>query len=123
MTSRRTFLSLVAGSVVVPGFAHAQARPRKVALYANIGEELMHFDVDVANAALIKRDSVSLPAGVQYCWPHVSRKYLYIATSSSASGYGAAGANHHVSAYRIDPASGALSLHGEPIRLPTRPIP
>ena len=122
MTSRRTFLSLVAGSVVVPGFAHAQARPRKVALYANIGEELMHFDVDVANAALIRRDSVSLPAGVQYCWPHVSRKYLYIATSSSASGYGAAGADHHVSAYRIDPASGALSLHGEPIRLPTRPI-
>lgn len=122
MTNRRTFLSLVAGSMVVPGLARAQARPRKLALYANIGEELMHFDVDVANAALSKRESVALPAGVQYCWPHRSGKYLYIATSSSASGYGAAGTEHHVSAYRIDPASGALSQHGTPITLPTRPI-
>jgi 6-phosphogluconolactonase len=35
---------------------------------------------------------------------------------------GAAGTNHHVSALRIDPGSGAPSLHGAPIPLPTRPI-
>ena len=122
MTSRRTFLSLVAGSVAVPSFAAAPARPRKVALYANIGAELMHFDVDVANTALIKRESVQLPADVQYCWPHVSRKYLYVATSSSASGYGKPGTDHHVTAFRIDPATGALTQHGESIALPSRPI-
>ena len=33
-----------------------------------------------------------------------------------------AGTEHHVTAFRIDPASGALTKHGEPIRLPTRPI-
>jgi 6-phosphogluconolactonase (cycloisomerase 2 family) len=59
---------------------------------------------------------------VQYAWPHASRRYLYVATSSSASRYGAAGTEHHVTAFQIDPASGALTPHGAPIRLPTRPI-
>ena len=87
-----------------------------------MGAELTHYDVDVEGAALIRRGTVTLPAGVQYAWPHVSRRYLYVATSSSASGYGKAGTDHHVTAFRIDPASGALTRHGESIRLPTRPI-
>jgi 6-phosphogluconolactonase (cycloisomerase 2 family) len=95
---------------------------QKVALYANVGADLTHYDVDVAGAELIKRATVSLRASVQYAWPHASRRYLYVATSSSASGYGAAGTEHHVTAFRIDPASGALTPHGAPIRLPTRPI-
>jgi 6-phosphogluconolactonase len=95
---------------------------QKVALYANVGADLMHYDVDVEGAELIKRATVTLPAGVQYAWPHFSRRYLYVATSSSASGYGVAGTEHHVSAFRIDPTSGALTPHGAPIRLPTRPI-
>src|SRR5215469_8057144 len=48
--------------------------------------------------------------------------YLYVATSSSAPGYGTQGTDHHVTALAIDLASGALTPHGEPIRLPTRPI-
>src|SRR4030095_5250296 len=44
------------------------------------------------------------------------------ASSSSASGYGKAGTEHDVTAFSIDPATGALSQHGAPIRLPTRPI-
>ena len=95
---------------------------QKVALYANVGADLTHYDVDVAGAELIKHGTVTLPASVQYAWPHASRRHLYVATSSSASGYGAAGTEHHVTAFRIDPASGALSPHGAPIRLPTRPI-
>jgi len=94
----------------------------KVALYANVGPELTHYDVDVDSAALTKKGTVTLPAGVQYAWPHVSRRFLYVATSSSASGYGKAGTEHHVTALKIDPATGALAQHGEPIRLPTRPI-
>src|SRR5258706_13012727 len=122
MVSRRTFLSLVAVSMSAPRVAFAQQEPRKVALYANVGADLTHYDVDVAGAALLKRETVTLPAGVQYAWPHVSRRYLYVATSSSAPGSGPAGTEHHVTALRIDPASGALTLHGAPIRLPTRPI-
>jgi 6-phosphogluconolactonase len=117
MFSRRTFLSLVAGSMAAPGLASAQPAPQKVALYANVGADLAHYDVDVAGGELIKRAAVTLPAAVQYAWPHVSRRYLYVATSSSAPGYGTAGTEHHVTAFRIDPESGALTRHGEPIRL------
>jgi len=122
MFSRRTFLSLVAGSVAAPTLSFAQTASQKVALYANVGADLTHYDVDVAGAELIKRATVTLPAAVQYAWPHASRRYLYVASSSSAPGYGTAGTEHHVTAFAIDPASGALTRHGEPIRLPTRPI-
>jgi 6-phosphogluconolactonase len=122
MFTRRTFLSIVAGSVALPGLSSAQQASNKVALYANVGADLTHYDVDVAGAELIKQATVALPAGVQYAWPHVSRRYLYVATSSSAPGYGTAGTEHHVTAFSIDPASGALTPHGAPIRLPARPI-
>src|SRR5262249_30506422 len=122
MVSRRTFLSLVAASMSTPRAAFAQSETRRVALYANVGAELTHYDVDVAGAALTKRATVTLPAGVQYAWPQVSGGYVYVATSSSASGYGRAGTEPHVTAFRVAPASGALTKHGEAIRLPTRPI-
>src|SRR3954463_8666958 len=121
MFNRRTFLSLAAGAITAPRLASAQASQR-VALYANLGADLTHYDVDVASAELIKRETVTLPAGVQYAWPHASGRYLYVASSSSASGYGKAGTEHHVTAFSIDPATGALSPHGAAIRLPTRPI-
>src|SRR6266404_2237431 len=122
MLSRRTFMSLVAGSVAAPGLSSAQPASNKVALYANVGADLTHYDVDVAGAELIKRATVTLPAAVQYAWPHASRRYLYVATSSSAPGSAAAGTEHHATAFAIDPATGALTPHGAPIRLPTRPI-
>src|SRR6058998_4022535 len=122
MVSRRTFLSLVAGSLAAPRWSVAQPASQKVALYANVGADLTHYDVDVAGAALTKKATVTLPAAVQYAWPHASRRYLYVASSSSAPGYGTAGTEHHVTAFSIDPASGALTPHGAPIRLPTRPI-
>jgi 6-phosphogluconolactonase len=94
----------------------------KLALYASVGNELTHYDIDVVGAMLTRRKSVSLPANVQYVWPHASQPFLYAATSDSASGMGPAGTNHRVSALRIAPSSGALALHGQPINLPTRPI-
>ena len=106
MIDRRTFTTLLAGAVAAPRLASAQQAPRKVALYANVGDDLTHYDIDVAGAELIKRETVTLPAGVQYAWPHASRRYLYVASSSSASGYGKAGTEHHVTAYSIDPATG-----------------
>jgi 6-phosphogluconolactonase len=91
-------------------------------LYASVGADLIHFDVDVAAVTLTRRGTVSVPANVQYVWPHASRRFLYAASSDSASGMGQAGTKHHVSAFRIDPATGALRPHGEPIPLPHRPI-
>jgi 6-phosphogluconolactonase len=91
-------------------------------LYASVGADLIHFTIDVPAGTLTRRGTVSVPANVQYVWPHASRRFLYAASSDSASGMGQPGINHHVSAFRIDPASGALSPHGAPIPLPHRPI-
>jgi 6-phosphogluconolactonase len=122
MFTRRTFLSLVAGGIAVPRLSLAEPASGKVALYANVGADLTHYNVDVAGAQLTKRETLTLPASVQYAWPHASKRYLYVATSSSAPGYGTAGTEHHVTALAIDPVSGALTPHGAPVRLPTRPI-
>jgi 6-phosphogluconolactonase (cycloisomerase 2 family) len=94
----------------------------RVALYASVGVDLTQYDVDVDAATLTRRGTVRVPANVQYVWPHASRRFLYVASSDSASGMGAAGTTHHVSAFRIDADSGALTPHGAPIALPTRPI-
>jgi 6-phosphogluconolactonase len=91
-------------------------------LYASVGADLIHFDIDVTGATLSRRATVSVPANVQYAWPHASRRFLYVASSDSASGMGPAGTKHHVSAFSIDPATGALGPHGSPIPLPYRPI-
>lgn len=96
---------------------------KRVALYASVGPELTHYEVDVEGAALTRRGTVTLPANVHYVWPHASRRFLYVASSDSTPGVGGpVGTRHHVTALRIDPASGALSPHGAPIELPTRPI-
>ncbi|HET8997992.1 MAG TPA: beta-propeller fold lactonase family protein, partial [Acetobacteraceae bacterium] len=94
----------------------------RLMLYGNIGPELYHYDVDVDAGTLTRRSAVTLPANVQYAWPHASRRYLYVATSDGAPGGGAPGSRHHLNALRIDPASGALAPHGDPVPLPSRPI-
>ena len=63
----------------------AQASANRVALYAAIGPELTHYDVDVEGAALSRRGTITLPANVHYAWPHRSGQYLYVASSDSAS--------------------------------------
>jgi 6-phosphogluconolactonase len=100
----------------------AQTARKSAALYASIGPELTQYDVDVDRAELHRRGSVILPANVHYSWPHASGRYLYVASSDSSPGMGATGDRHHVTAFRIDPASSALTPDGDPIRLPTRPI-
>jgi 6-phosphogluconolactonase len=97
--------------------------PQKTVLFASVGPELTQYDLDIENATLSKRGAVTLPANVHYAWPHASRQFLYVASSDSASGIGGpVGQRHNVSAFRIDPATGALTPHGDPIALPTRPI-
>jgi 6-phosphogluconolactonase (cycloisomerase 2 family) len=115
MITRRTFLSLTASSLAVPILARAWQNSSKVALYANVGAELLDYDVDVANALLIKRGSITLPAGVQYAWPHASRRCLYVVSSDGST-------RHYVTALHIDPRTGELSRHGESVQLSARPI-
>ena len=83
MFNRRTFLSLAASGITASRLASAQQASGKVALYANVGPDLTHYDLDVVNAELIKKETLTLPAGVQYAWPHASRRYSAFTTSRS----------------------------------------
>ncbi|MGD0151458.1 MAG: beta-propeller fold lactonase family protein [Xanthobacteraceae bacterium] len=94
-------------------------RPRTV-YYASIGPELSLYDIDIDGAALIKRGAVSLPANLQYVWPHPSRRYLYAVSSNG--GPQVAGDTHRANALTIDRATGALQPHGAAAALPSRPI-
>ena len=92
----------------------------KTVYYASIGPELALYDIDVDGAALIKRGAVTLPANIQYVWPHPSRRYLYAVSSNG--GPQVTGDTHRANALTIDQATGALQLHGPAAALPSRPI-
>jgi 6-phosphogluconolactonase (cycloisomerase 2 family) len=89
-------------------------------LYSAVDEELTHYEVDVEAATLTRRGSINLPSFVQYAWPHPSRRYLYLTTSNRGAGLKAD--YNHVSACRIDPATGAPTLHGAPVPLRQRAV-
>ncbi len=94
----------------------------RAALYSAVGDELTRYEIDVAGAALARRETIKVPAVVQYAWPHPSRRHLYVATSNRGDAAGMSADFNHLSAYLIDPASGALTLHGEPRALPHRAV-
>jgi len=93
----------------------------KTVYYASTGPELTLYDIDVEGAALAKRGSVMLPANIQYVWPHPTRRYLYAVSSNGGPG-GLVGDTHRANALIVDPATGALRLHGAAVALPSRPI-
>ncbi|HZO56609.1 MAG TPA: beta-propeller fold lactonase family protein [Bryobacteraceae bacterium] len=103
----------------------AWAQPRvsgadaKIALYAATGPELATYSVSVESAALVKQSTVTVPQNVQEAWPHPSRQYLYVTWSNNIAGT----AGHHgITAFRIDPKTGALQPHGRPILLAARSV-
>jgi 6-phosphogluconolactonase len=124
LINRRTFTTLLAGSagaVAAPGFSWAQGAMPTTVFYASVGPELTLFDIDVAEAALHRRNSVTLPANIQYAWLHPSKWYLYVVSSNGGPGT-IPGDKHLANAFRVEPASGVLTPHGEPQSLPSRPI-
>src|SRR5262245_1734842 len=92
----------------------------KPAYYASVGPLLKLYEVDVEGAQLHEHGAVTLPANIQYAWPHPSRRTLYVVSSSG--GPGIAGDKHFANAFTIDPATGRLHPLGEPAALPSRPI-
>jgi 6-phosphogluconolactonase len=93
----------------------------KTVYYASVGPELTLYDIDVDGAALTKRSAATLPANIQYAWPHPSRRCLYVVSSNGGPG-GLIGDTHRANAFTIDPATGALQHHGPAASLPSRPI-
>jgi len=80
--------------------------------------------LNASNASLTKRSSVMLPEGIQYAWPHPSKRFFYVASSNGQPGGGTAnqGDKHWANAFRVDPATGALAPHGQALKLAARPI-
>jgi 6-phosphogluconolactonase len=90
------------------------------AYYASVGPLLKLFDVDPDAAELRERSAVELPGNIQYAWLHPSRRYFYVVSSNG--GPGVPGDKHFANAFLVDPATGSLCPHGEPVALPSRPI-
>jgi 6-phosphogluconolactonase len=124
IVNRRTFSTLVASAIALPRLAFAQAKTN-CAFYSGVGGQLTHFEVDFDAATLAKRAAITLPGGIQYAWPHPSRRHLYVATSSGGVGIapvpGYPPDQHYLVAFRVTPL-GELSLHGDPIKLRQRPV-
>ena len=98
---------------------------RNVVLFASVGPELTEYEVDVAGARLIRKSSVPLPANVIEAVARPLGKYLYVAWSDRSiapDGSVSRGTRHGLSAFRIDPISGALTPQGAPASLPSRPF-
>jgi 6-phosphogluconolactonase len=110
---------LVLTAAAAPAQTPGSAAHSKVALYAATGPELTSYKVDFETASLARQASVTLPENVQEAWPHPSRRYLYVTWSNLAAG---ADGRHGVTAFRIDPATGSLQQHGEPISLAARSV-
>jgi 6-phosphogluconolactonase len=127
MLFKRLLLTITLAEMFLLGPVRAQTS--HAVLYASAGAVLTQYDVDAQAASLVKKGSVRLPANVQYVWQHPSRKYLYVAWSDGGAAAAAVGStavpsgkNHGVSAFRIDPSSGALQPIGKSVALPARPI-
>ncbi|HWO87333.1 MAG TPA: beta-propeller fold lactonase family protein, partial [Stellaceae bacterium] len=125
MFDRRTVAAMLAGSVVAPKFTFAEDDKQKSAFYSGVGNELTHYEVDAAAATLARRGSVKMPGGIQYAWPHPSKKYLYVTSSTGGPGFspgpGFPADQHNLAAFRIGP-TGELTPHGDMVKLKWRPI-
>src|SRR5262245_54542017 len=89
----------------------------KVVLYTGIGPALTLYDVDVNAATLTERAAVRLPGAVTEAAIPPSRKYIYAIWGDVT----VTPRTHGISAFKIDPASGALTPHGESVPLPSGP--
>jgi 6-phosphogluconolactonase len=114
------FATLLAGTLAAANISWGQGAKGRTVFYASVGGELTLYDMDVDAASLARQGSVTLPANIQYGWPHPSKRYFYVA--SSGGGPGIPSDKNFAHALRVDPGSGALTPHGEPRNLPSRPI-
>ncbi|MFL9942326.1 lactonase family protein [Paraburkholderia graminis] len=89
------------------------------ALYSAVDNVITHYDIDVESATLTKKDTITVPAKVQYAWPHPSGRHLYVSTSNG--GPRVTSDYNHVSSLAIAP-DGSLSPYGEPKPLDRRAV-
>jgi 6-phosphogluconolactonase (cycloisomerase 2 family) len=121
MLGRRSVTAMLASSIAAPSVALAQTKRAGAVFYDAVGPTLTCWHADIGAAALARQDSVTLPALIQYAWRHPTRHVLYVASSNFVP-LGNPDGKHHLTAFHIDPATGALTAFGEPVPLRARPI-
>jgi 6-phosphogluconolactonase len=95
----------------------------RAVLFASAGNELTRYDVDVNAATLTKRESMMLPGFITEATMHPSKQYTYIVwgkfVPGDPGGFQIHGQPHDqgMSAFRVDPATGALTAHGPSVSL------
>src|SRR5260370_42323426 len=88
---RRTFVKLLGAGIATPRLPWEQASgstPNTV-FYSAVGGDLTLYSMDIDHASLVKRDTVSMPANVQYAWPHPSRQHFYVGCCGGGPGHSA----------------------------------
>src|SRR5215203_5428740 len=114
---RRVAIIVFGAAAIMAGAMQAQSPASTLFLYAAVGAELATYGVSAQDGALAKTSSVTLPFAVQYVWQDPSAKFVYAAWSN-----GMQEDRHGITAFRIDPATGALSPHGSAIEIRHRPV-
>jgi 6-phosphogluconolactonase (cycloisomerase 2 family) len=126
MLDRRNVTALL-GALPAAALLGSQAwAAETIPFYASAGPKLTCYGLDVAEASLSSLGSITVPANVQYAWPHPSRKFLYVVASNTQPGSGPMGPtgadkNHYAIAYAVA-ADGSLTEHGPRRLLPSRPL-
>ena len=118
MLTRRSATALLAAA---PSLSWAASPGTSVAFYNAVGPILTCWRADPETADLVRQSSVTLPALVQYAWRHPAKPILYVASSNFVP-MGKPDGKHHLTAFRIDPATGALSPFGPSVAIRARPI-
>jgi 6-phosphogluconolactonase (cycloisomerase 2 family) len=119
MLTRRTAATLLAASAAAPSLSWAAGSG--AFFYDAVGPNLTCWRPDIGAATLTRQDSVALPALVQYVWRNPAKPVLYVASSNFVP-MGNADGKHHLAAFRIDTATGALTPLGQPVPIRARPI-
>ncbi len=119
MTTRRSAQLVLATLIAIDATTAAAPQTAGTVMYAAAGSELSAYVANPAAATLEKRASVTLPENVQEAWPHPSRQWLYVGWSNNSAGERG---HHGLTAFRVDPATGALTPHGQPVALRARPV-
>ncbi len=121
MLGRRTVTALLASAIAAPAVTFAQAKRAQSVFYNAVGPTLTCWHADIDAASLDRQGSVTLPALIQYAWRHPTKPVLYVASSNFVP-MGNPDGKHHLTAFHIDPATGALTMFGDPVPIRARPI-
>src|SRR6266567_3717089 len=106
MLTRRAATALLFGAAAVPSAAWSANSQSPAVFYDAVGPTLTCWHADIGNAALTRQGSVTVPALIQYAWAHPTKHILYVASSNFIP-LGNPDGRHHLTAFRMDPATGA----------------